>query len=177
MLIKLRELIIGISHKIDDMLARPNAKQKRKLDSQRSLEKDQRLANDAIRSEAKQKIAETQDSLSRQRQQQASNAPPIPQQNATGQNIGVWSGVKLGCGMFIVLPMILLVVLLLFPSMCSTIQKVSAGKKIQNKEDASHKLSVEEQTILSNADTDGNGIVTREEYFAAKEAMQKKENP
>jgi uncharacterized membrane protein YvbJ len=33
--------------------------------------------------------------------------PPPPQQQ--GQGVGVWSGVKIGCGMFIVLPILIVI--------------------------------------------------------------------
>lgn len=178
MLAEIREFIIGLSHKIDDLLLRPSVKEKRKLVAKRTIEKEMRLSNDLSRTEAKQTkkehISGQRQPIAMQTQQSFQPHPPHKQQ----ASVGVWSGVKIGCGMFIVLPIILFLVvfiglaILAWPSI-----KKQREKTKQRTEDVSHALTDKENTILLNADTDGNGVVTREEYLAAKEAIEKKENP
>ena len=75
------------------------------------------------------------------------------------EKITVWSGVKIGCGIFIVLPLIVMACIMLFamlvPSCIKTSNKNSADK-----------LTTEEKRILQSADTNGDGNVTLEEYQA-----------
>jgi hypothetical protein len=46
--------------------------------------------------------------------------PPSSPQEVRARGVGVWTGVKLGCGMFIVLPIIIIVVMILFWSIVSS---------------------------------------------------------
>jgi hypothetical protein len=64
MLTKLRESFIDLSHKIDDLIARPNEKSKAKLFYRRKLEKEKRITDDIVRESVKEtaKHNETQKS-------------------------------------------------------------------------------------------------------------------
>ncbi len=177
MWIEIRESLIVFCQKIEDFNAgKRSEKQKNKIIYQRSLAKERRFANDAMRAEEKQKKAFSSELQSVHRQPQSGNAPPLPQQQAPTQNIGVWSGVKLGCGMFIVLPLIvfsIILAVLLVPTCLSVNSKIEKGRQIEKERQIeSSGISEENEKILAVADTDGNGTITREEYLAAKEAIK-----
>ena len=172
MWIELRENLIVFCQKIENYNAgKRSEKQKNKTIYQRSLAKERRFANDAMRAEEKQKKAFSSELQSVHGQPQSGNAPPLPQQQAPTQNIGVWSGVKLGCGMFIVLPLILLGVVLLCIMLVPTCIRIR-NEKQNTEQKASSGISEENEKILAVADTDGNGTITRDEYLAAKEAIK-----
>jgi hypothetical protein len=54
MLKELRESFIDLSHKIDDLIARPNETSKAKLVYRRKLEKEKRIADDLLRESKKE---------------------------------------------------------------------------------------------------------------------------
>jgi hypothetical protein len=68
MLVRIREYIINLNHQFDDLILRPNEKQKRKLDYRRSLEKQKRTLNDEIAAELKSKRRQENEILNQQQQ-------------------------------------------------------------------------------------------------------------
>jgi hypothetical protein len=68
MLVRIREYIIKLNYKFDDLILRPNEKQKRKLDHRRSLEKQKRVLNDEIAAESKSKRLQENEILNQQQQ-------------------------------------------------------------------------------------------------------------
>jgi uncharacterized membrane protein len=177
MLVRIREFIITLSNKIDDILLRPSVKEKRKLDAQRAIKKEIRLSKDLSRSEARQAQMKPGEQIAGLSQTiEAQQSIPSYQPHQQQASIGVWSGVKLGCGMFIVLPIILfLAVFLVLALFAWPSIKKQREKTKQTTEHVSDALSDKEKAILSNADTNGDGKITREEYFAEKERFEKDE--
>jgi hypothetical protein len=87
----------------------------------------------------------------------------------TKQTITVWDGVKIGCGIFIVLPCLILAFFLLILGVptCGAIKEQRAKEK--QRREATER---ENDSILAIADTDGDGVITKMEYLTAKEAYE-----
>jgi hypothetical protein len=166
----IREFLIASWQKFDDLCQNPSASKKQKLANVRSYEKEQRLARDFIRFEKNQKSSDAmQPTLIHNQLHAGANHPP--KQYGAGQNIGIWTGVKFGCGMFVVLPLILFGIgfLVIMLPTCTAI--TTQRQKTEQK--ATSGNSREDEKIMAIADSNGDGTVTREEYFAAKETIQK----
>ena len=84
-------------------------------------------------------------------------------------SITIWDGVKIGCGIFIVLPCLILVffMLILGVPTCGAIKDARAKEK--QRREATER---ENESILAIADTNGDGTITKMEYLTAKEAYE-----
>jgi uncharacterized membrane protein len=80
----------------------------------------------------------------------------------TKQTITVWDGVKIGCGIFIVLPAILLVATILF------LMLVPSCVKARNERMADKS---EQDRLIERADTNHDGTLTQEEFNAEMQRM------
>jgi hypothetical protein len=167
MWINIREFLIDASCKIDDFLQRPSEKKRRKLAFERSTAKEKRLAKDsqkkvALRSKQTTTVPPTN------RLTEPSYAPEYQQHAPQPQNVGVWTGVKIGCGMFIVLPLIIGGIFLLFVAVptCTTIREVKEKENAKQQADQSARSEHEQnEKIYQVSDANNDDTVTKEEFL------------
>jgi hypothetical protein len=165
MWVKVREFLIDASGKIDDFLQRPSEKKKRKLAFERSTAKEKRLTKDSQK-KAAVRSKQTTSEPSTTRLIEPTYAPESQQYAPQPQNIGVWTGVKIGCGMFIVLPLIIGGIFLLIAAVptCTAIREVKEKAKQQADESAPSENEQNEITY-QEPDSNNDGTVTKEEFL------------